>query len=321
MGARGRAEFAGCLCLFLAGAVAALCAADRVAPGPPGSLRIGVVSGNWTGVDYNDATAAIAAWARTILDQRHIVLAVETRTFDSAGAEREALISGRVDAVSMLADQLVDLDPELQPDEVFLAARGNDWTERYALLARRDSGVEDMASLVGKKLVIQANDRTCLAPQWIDLLLARGSNGPAADVLGSVSRLQNPSKAVLQVFFRQADACVVTSNVFALSCELNPQLGKEMRMLALSPELVPSVFFFRRGYDSEARKQLEPAMLALRDTAAGRQILTVFQCDEIVKRPLACLESARQLLREYNRLKARPGSRSPIVPPRGGTPL
>jgi phosphonate transport system substrate-binding protein len=219
----------------------------------------------------------------------------------------DALKTGQIDAVSMLADQLLALEPELQPSEVFLGTKNHSFTERYELLVHRSAGIDDVPGLAGKKLVLQASARTSLAPQWLDTLLACGSLGTAAEVLDTLTKNESPSKAVLQVFFRQADACLVTSNVFELACELNPQLRKELRVLAVSPEVVPSLFFFRPGYTSSVREKLEPAILALHETAAGLQVLTVFQSDGMVKRPLSSLEGTRQLLEEYDRSKQRSG--------------
>jgi phosphonate transport system substrate-binding protein len=278
-----------------------LAAGGRPAEDRPGPVRVGVASGTWSDVNADDAKAAITSWTKSILDQRHLAVDVQFQMFESRKAARDALISGRVEAVSMLAADFLLLEPELQPDEVFLGAKKNVHTERYLLLARLDSGIEDVAGLAGKKLALPATGRACLAPLWVDTLLAGRSLGPAAGVLGTVTNVENPSKAVLQAYFRQVDACVVTSNAFELACELNPQLRKNLRVLAVSPEIIPVVFFFRKGYESTERRQLEPAIVALRDTAAGRQILTLFLCDGMVRLPVACLESTRELLKEHDR--------------------
>lgn len=284
-------------------AISAVNAAEEVPSAPAGRslIRIGIAPGTWWGVNPNDAQAAISAWAKTILRQRRIEVDVETRMFDTEETMRDALKAGEIDAVSMLAGQLLELAPELQPEEVFLGTKNHSFTEQYKLLVHRAGGITNVGGVAGRKLVIHASARTSLAPQWIDTLLARNSLRPADEIVGNLTKITSPSKAVLQVFFRQAEACLVTSNVLELACELNPQLRRDLKVLAVSPEVVPSVFFFRAGYNSTARDLLEPAILALHETAAGLQVLTVFQSDGMVKRPLACLEGTRQLLAEYRR--------------------
>ncbi len=278
-------------------------------------VRIGIAPGTWWGVNQTDAKAAITAWARTTFEQRRIVADVETTMFDTVEALHSALKTCEIDAVSMLADQFLALESGLQPDEVFLGTKNRSFTEQYELLVHQDGGIMDVQGLAGQKLVLHASARTSLALQWIDTLLARRSLGPAAEVLSNVTEIASPSKAVLKVFFKQADAALVTSNVFELACELNPQLRKQLRVLAVSPEVVPSLFFFRAGYTSSLRGQLELAIVALHETPAGQQVLTVFQSDGMTKRPLGCLEGTRQFLAEYARSKPRADEVSkPILP-------
>jgi phosphonate transport system substrate-binding protein len=268
-------------------------------------MRIGIAPGTWWGLNRNDASAAIAAWTRTILAQRGIDAVVQTRLFETPEALSQALKSGQIDAVSMLTDQFLKLQPDLQPAEIFISSKDHSCTENYELLVPQASGITNVAGLAGRKVVLQANSRTSLAAQWLDTLLARQTLGPAKKFFGALTKIESPSKAVLQVFFHQADACLVTSNVFALACELNPQLRKELRVLAVSPEVVPSLFFFRPGYVSKVRDQLEPSILELNKTPAGQEVLTVFQCDGMIKRPVSCLDGSRQLLTEYGRPQSR----------------
>ncbi len=275
--------------------------ANQTNPPAPVVIHIGIAPGTWSGVNPNDGKAAISVWAKTILEQSQINAAVDTQLFETPEEMHQALKNGSIDAVSMLTDQFLTLDPELQPAEVFLATKDHLMTEQYVLLVQCDGGINQVAGLAGRKLVLEANARTSLASQWLDVLLARSSLGPAEQVLGTMTKIESPSKAVLQVFFHQADACLVTSNVFDLACELNPQLRKELRVLAVSPEVIPSLFFFRPGYTASVRKQMEPAILKLGESPAGLQVLTVFQSDGMLKRPVAILESSRQLLAEYAR--------------------
>ena len=298
----------GLMGLAIVGGLAPKGAETPVPAGAPAVVRIGIAAGTWGGVNRNDATAAISAWARIIMKQRGMALEVETRLFESDEEMVRDLRSGRVDAVSMLTHQFLALEPQLQPDAVFLATRNHSITEQYVLLVHRSSGIGDLSGLRGGRLLLQSNARTSLAPCWLETLLARGSLGAAEGFFKSLTRIEKPSKMVMQVFFRQAEACLVTSNVFELAGELNPQIRQELRVLAVSPEVIPSLFYFRPGHTSRAREELEPAILALHERPAGQQVLTVFQGEQMVKRPIACFARTRELLAEYDRLKETPSN-------------
>jgi ABC-type phosphate/phosphonate transport system substrate-binding protein len=277
-------------------------AGNSQSPAPSEVVRIGIAPGTWSGVNRNDATAAITAWAKLVMKQHGAALQVDTKLFESDDEMGAALRCGHVDAVSMLAHQFLALEPALRTESVFLAVKNHSVAERYVLLVHRDGGIEDLSGLRGGRLLLEKDARSSLAPQWLETLLARGSLAPAAEFFKNMTRVEKPSKAVLQVFFRQAEACLVVSNVFALAGELNPQLHKQLRVLAVSPEVVPSLFYFRPGHASNVRAEMEPAILSLHETVPGQQVLTVFQCEQMVKRPISCFDSTRELLATHERL-------------------
>lgn len=272
-------------------------------------VRIAVSPSSWLGVRQNDAAAAIKAWARTILGECGIAAEVDARFFENSQDMIASLSKCQVDAMSMVTDELLVLDLKMRPDSVFISVKNKSFTERYVILVHRNSGIEDVPDLAGRSVLLHRSSRMCLAPQWLETLLETRSAALADQVLRNMSSIENASRAVLQVFFHKADASVVTANVFEMMSELNPQVHKELRVLASSPEVVPNIFFFRSGYTSPVRDRLEAALEAIHNSPAGRQILTVFQCDSMVKRPISILEGTNRMLAEYERLRRHGGIR------------
>ena len=271
-------------------------------------LRIGISHGTWGGVNRNDANAAITAWAKTILKQRGISVEVETKILESTQETANALKSGQVEAASMTTDEFLALDPKVKPDNVFLGVKNKSSTEQYLILVHRNSGIGDVRDLRGREVLVHESRRTSLAPKWLETVLAGRSMALADELSKNMIKVESASKAVLQVFFRKADACVVTSNVFDMASELNPQVRRDLRVLASSPEVIPTLFCFRAGYISDIKDKIEAAILAVHDSPAGQQILTVFQCDSMESRPISYLEDTRRMLAEYDRLRRRRGS-------------
>jgi phosphonate transport system substrate-binding protein len=278
-------------------------------------ITIGIGPGIFVGVNRNDASAGIKVWAKSILNEHEHLTEVETRLFDVPGAIGTALKDGQIDAASVCTEEFLALPPNLKPDTVFLETQNHALTLNYVLLVHQDAGIDDVAQLAGLKLVLQANSRTSLALPWFETLLAQHSMGSAEKVLKTLTRIESPSKPILEVFFHAADACLVTSNVFELACELNPQLRKELKVLAVSPAVIPTLFFFRPSYLPQMRDRLESAILSMNETPAGREVLTVFQSDGMMKCQVSCLESTRQLLAEYDRARKHQTSGSPPLLP------
>ena len=84
--------------------------------------------------------------------------------------------------------------------------------------------------------------------------------------------------------------------------ELNPQLGKQLRVIATSDEIVPTIFAFRADYDSPFKSQLIAAVTDLRSSVAGQQVLTIFQSDGMSQYPVSHLQSALDLIAAHARL-------------------
>jgi ABC-type phosphate/phosphonate transport system substrate-binding protein len=293
--------------LLLAAGPAALRGQEQPPPPQAARLQIGIAPGTWQGLNRNDASAALATWAKAFVRQQKGTLEVGTELFGSKDELNDALHQRRVGAASMLTDQFIALESEFHPDAVFVTTRNQTFTEQYVLLVRRNSGIADCAGLRGRTLVMQSNSRMCLAWPWLETLLARRSLPKAETVFQAVTKIESPSKAVLQVYFRQADAAIVTAEALAVASELNPQLRRELLVLDSSPEVVPAVFFLLPGLDAATKEQVEDAIFRWPETSAGRQALMVFQSDGMTKQPLSCLQTTRQLLADYARALERQG--------------
>lgn len=292
------------VCAVVFGAVGLGWAAERAVTGVQtnDAIRIGLSPGVWSDVSQNDASAAIKVWVKTVLQQRKMSAPVESAVFDTDRALTEALHGRRVDAVTLLTPQFLALEPSLRPESVYLSVNSGSIAERYVLLTHRATGLTNLPSLRGRRVVLQSKVRANLAPIWFETALAQASMEPNAVQARLGTSDDKPAKLVMDVFFQKVEACLVTSNVFALTCELNPQLRQKLQVIAISPELVPTVFFFRADYRSPLREELEPAILGLQQTPAGQQVLTVFQTERMTKNPVSSLQSVSELLELHRQL-------------------
>lgn len=84
--------------------------------------------------------------------------------------------------------------------------------------------------------------------------------------------------------------------------ELNPQLAKDLIVLAESPAMVPAIFAFRSDYQPSFKKALVNGVNSLNKTSAGRQVLTIFQSENIEKQSLECLAPALSLIANHRQL-------------------
>jgi len=264
-------------------------------------LRIGVSASITGEMNASDAGVALRAWAEEVARQTGLRFEPELCTYEQLLLK---IRNHQVDAFSVniieFARVAAYASRELVVDESQLPDG-----EDYVLLVHQASGIQKLADLHGRSLLLYKNTRTCLDTIWLDTLLASAHLGAADSFLGRLERSPKLSRVVLPVFFRQADACVVARQGFNTMCELNPQLARQLRPLAVSPKLLTTFMAFHRDCPLETRRRFLAAVSDLHNTVAGRQVLTLFGGTHLVEADTSVLRTSLELLHSYERLRTK----------------
>lgn len=256
----------------------------------------------FTEVNEGDARAAMKVWITTIGTERGIPVDPDPHFCRSVD---EVIGLGKtlgVDAMGFTAPEFPELQRHFKFDRIAVSTFAGSITENYLLLVHQDSGLAGLKQLQGRSLNVLLGPRTSLATHWLDTVLLEARLGRVSTFFGKTSPHYKPSPVALQVFFRQADACLITRASFNLLGELNPQLAKKLRILAESPSLVPSGFGFCANGPSGQGSRVLSEMTRLLESPAGRQILALTQSESIRDCPLSVLDSSLELLARHKRL-------------------
>jgi len=192
----------------------------------------------------------------------------------------------------------------LDPSRIIVGsgAKGRD---QYVILVKRNGGIKKMDDLRGRRLVMQKGFRMCVAPFWLSTLFPERQRGPVEHVFGSVVPETKVSRVVLPVFFGSADACLTQKQGFDMICELNPQVGKDLTALAISPEMVVTLYAFSRNYHGAYRERFVAALSSIGASAAGQQLATLFQYQQMMLTDSECLAPALELIEKAERARGR----------------
>ena len=297
----GLARFSLGLLALLAGAACPARGANDIAQVE--QVRFAFSARMFTDVNENDAKASVKAWALALGRERHVPVSAEPIILSGTTELKQALRTATIDGAAVTTEEYLSLEPELQSTNLFMSATAGQFTEKYLLLVRSDSGLTNLPALHGRKVVMFDNVRASLAPVWLDVMVSAAGLGTAAEHFNQINMAQKLSQVVLPVFFRQQDACVVTRGGFEMMCEMNPQVRSQLRVLATSPALVPSVGFLRRGFDSPLRSQMLAALEGLEKSTSGTQVLTLFQVEQFHEAPATLLDTARDLIQAHRQLQ------------------
>lgn len=273
-------------------------------------------------LNENDAKAALKAYSQALLKEKGVEVSPEPMLLDGAAAIGEALRNRQVEIASLLTLEFLALEPALQPAHVIISMIQGQTCEEYLILVRRDGPAKAVADLKGRHLMLYDDARASLAPAWLEVLAQQAHEaGGATEFFGRIEPADKLSRIVLPVFFGQADACLATRRGFDTMMELNPQLGKSLVAVAVSPKLIPAVACFRPDYEPDKYRKVRDLLLDVRHYPAGKQLLNLFAADSLVEAPISCLDSTRELLQQSGRLppaKAAapaPGGVAPEAPP------
>ena len=306
-GPLGRLLSAGVFCLATLGllrpsASAAAAAEDERSPTAP--VRFAVTSRMFSEVNENDARAAMKAWGQALSSERGIPLEPVFQIFVGTEAIAAAIRGKLIDAITLPTDEYWALRDEVPLGSIVIGSKGGRITEQYVLLVRGDGGIQRLADLRGHSLVVFQNPLTSLAPAWLETELLQHQLGLTGQFWGRVTESAKLLRAILPVFFHQADACLVTLKGFETMAELNPQIGRQLQILAKSEAMVPNLFCFRGDYRSPNRKKILQEISRVSETTAGRQTLALFQTEQLFPGDPAALASACALLDLHRRLRA-----------------
>lgn len=277
--------------------------ADAAAADTSGSgFRVGFSATMFTEVNENDAKAAVKAWGQTVAKERNIPTNPDAQIFKNSPELVAAMQASLVDAVGISVVEFAAVSAEVRCSPVFVTYNSGSSTEQYVLLVHQDSKVASLADLRERSVAIHRSPRTSLAPMWLEVLLSQHKLPPLARLGSKVSLQDRLTKTVLPVFFRQCDACVVTRRSFELMAELNPQVGKQLKVIANSDDYVPAVFVFREAYSPRFKAELLAGLRELHQSPSGQQVLTIFQSERLADAPDAGLTRAFQLIAAHAQL-------------------
>lgn len=266
-------------------------------------LRLGFTYAMFTGVNENDAKASIKALAATVARERGIPADPDPLLFTGAASAAEAVRAARVDAVTLSLGEYHAIRNEVAFDRFLFSHIREDPSEKYVVLIHRKRPNPTLAGLQGARIAFFSNPRMSLARVWLEVELARAGLPAAAAHFARVVENAKLSRVVLDTYFGQADACVVTERGLATMVELNPQVGKDLVGVATSGPLIPALFAFRADLAPWLKEKSLREFGVVHQSTAGQQAMMIFQSGRVAERPATVLDGSLALVDEYARVR------------------
>ncbi len=259
--------------------------------------------------DPRDARAVLEVHSREISRQIGESLNIKVILFPEMDAMTNALRKGELELAAMPSVDFLRLRKTVPLIPSFVGKNSKGPGISYVVITRKDGGFRSFSDLKGKTIMIPAVTKYESSQIWLEVLFMRTEKGGYDNFFSHIKETPKLANAIMGVFFRQADAALVTRTGFNTSCELNPQLAAQLTILAESPNLSDAVVCLIPGTSEKFRTKIYNAMLQLNETKSGKQIYTIFQTNGITPFKEEYLDGLENLIGEHKRLKAKLAAR------------
>lgn len=265
-------------------------------------FHIGFSTNTLGEVNRNDAMAAVKVWTHSLAADNKIPVDPQPIIFEDVDTIRQAITQKYVDCINVTTPEFVKLMTMVDLDNLVAGIKADSTTEEYILVTKQSHGHKRLSDLQSKSLLQLTTSRTSLAEIWLDTELMSSSYPPAKKHFSTIIRSNNLNEAVLNVFFDKVDACLITRSGFETMAELNPQLSRQLNIIKQSPPYVPMLLAFRKDYHRPYKDYILDQLDNWHKEPGGRQILTIFHTDSIVRIGYEQLISSIELIEFHEKL-------------------
>jgi ABC-type phosphate/phosphonate transport system substrate-binding protein len=226
-----------------------------------------------------------------------------TRICNTLAELEKDIRSKKIDLIVLRSAEYLELRGKVPLEPLFIPVKGKDLYERLVLVVRKDSGSRSLADLKGKTLLQQRDLSADGRSLWLDTLLMRQGVRNPERFFSRAREMTKPSASIFAVFFRKADACIVTQRSLRVMAELNPQLSSDLLVLEESPPWPTGIIAVRKGLPTQYRETIQEVLGTLDQSTQGKQLLTLFRMDTLVSFRPEYLTQMEGLFRENRNLK------------------
>jgi len=269
-------------------------------------LTVGYSSKLFFDVDVRDAHAATKVWTDMLVRKMGSTFdRTEVTILQNPASIEERVKAKAVDVVALYSNEFLEIRKKLPLVPVYAMDYGKDFYQIMELLVREDSGIKRLTDLKQRRMVIELGQKGNISSLWLGNLLLKEGIVDMKDYFSILKEANRASQAVLPVFFRQADGCVVGKNNYETMTELNPQVGKELKVIATSPGFLTGVVCLTKDFVQTYSNLLDAAITTVYTEPQGKQLMTLFRINKIVTFKEEYLQSVEFLLREHRDLAAK----------------
>lgn len=212
----------------------------------------------------------------------------------------------RLHGISLTAVDYLALKEKASIDPLFISSRRSEPLDAYVLLVKKGvASFDALLKLPRRRLMIENFGEKNIDQVWLDTVLWDHGKKESKVFFTEIRKADKPTRMVLPVFFGQAEACLVPESLYETMVELNPQIGRRLKVFMRSPEFVRSIHCTTSSLNAELVNAIKKNAIRMGDSVDGQQLMMIFQFKRHFPYEPRYMMETERIYRRYIRMKAK----------------
>jgi ABC-type phosphate/phosphonate transport system substrate-binding protein len=252
----------------------------------------------------NDSRAASLLWSDCIASQIGRWSRSEAFVLKDAAEVQRAVATGQADVVAMTALEYLSIEHQVAATPRMTFEVGGAVAADYVLLV--PTATQSLAEVVGKRLAIQTLAVGAdVSITWLDATLADAGLPSHHMAFSTIKNVTRSGQAAMAVFFGQVDIALESRSSYEAAVELNPQLGRALKVMAQSPPFQMGVVVLRNSMDPDIARLYVEKAIHLHEWPQFKQTFIILRVTRIVPWEPRYLDTTRALLERLRAARKR----------------
>ncbi|MES9971565.1 MAG: PhnD/SsuA/transferrin family substrate-binding protein [Candidatus Thiodiazotropha sp.] len=228
---------------------------------------------------------------------------LKIKIYESDQMLSDQLVTGKLDAAFMNPLFYLDHVNHLNKDVTFAVRHGPTIKPKYVLLVRQDSNIDSLDKLRNKRLIVPSGH--IMGKRFLDVELLRSGLPISEEIFSEIRYTGESNAAIINLFFGQVDAALVTDFSYEVASELNRQIPQTLQAILTSKPLVHMLISVRKGLPSEVIEKVLPFADVLHQLPRLKYLQKTFRFEGVIRINNDDLHDIDILNSEYSQLKSK----------------
>lgn len=260
----------------------------------------------FTQTNFEDAKAALSLLLNEIISNywnRPNIYTIPV-TYDNIDNIKKDIDANKLDLVALTSSEYLILRDKVKITPCLTYKTGSITQDKLLLLVREDSGIKSIQDLKRKKVAIFSfvSDEFSTPTIWYKTLVLSNDGNYKKDYGPFLESQYKSARAIMDVFFKKAQGVVVSEKEFHIANELNPQIGKQLKIIASSKPILYSAICYTeklKQHNTVYIEELVDSFCTVHKKSIGRNFLQIFKITQFIPYKDGYMNNTEDLYNEF----------------------